>query len=304
MIPAALFLTMKDIIQYARQDDIVFPMEDFKIISNPKMVSHRNVLEKGSKVYHEEIEIKYFYEGSATLRIGDDTIIANAGDIIVINPYEFHATIDITEQNSRYHLFMISLDFFSDAKNSMFDLRSLILEKHQYFNHRIPPNEYLQKKLLQIIHEIEQKAPYYKEAVKGLLLEFFALLMRNELRKDPVLPAESEILRYYTIIEPSLQKIRDHYAEKLSVDELASLCNVSKCHFCRIFKLVTKQTVVQYITEYRLKIADIMLEHTGNSIAQIAQQCGFMDESYFCRHYKKLRGVSPNKSKYRKLTNE
>ena len=54
-------------------------------------------------------------------------------------------------------------------------------------------------------------------------------------------------------------------------------------------------TPVQYITEYRVDLAETMLKNTANSVSDIAWKCGFDDESYFSRCYKKIKGVSPKK---------
>ena len=292
---------MKDVSQYTCQDDIVFPDRDFKLLIRSGAVSCRNSLESEAKVYHEEIEVKYFYEGNTTLRVGNDIIEAREGDIVVPNPYEFHATINVCGQECKYHCFMIGLDFFSDANRGVLDLRSLILEKQQEFKHCIRNNEYLGQRLVQVVKEAEEKKPYYKEAVRGLMQEFFAILLRDELYKAHIAAREGVGIHYYSIVEPALRKIRDDYSEKITIDALAELCNVSKCHFCRIFKLVTKMTAVQYITEYRFKVADLMLEYTDERISEIARKCGFADESYFCRYYKKVKGVSPYKNKSKML---
>jgi transcriptional regulator GlxA family with amidase domain len=53
-------------------------------------------------------------------------------------------------------------------------------------------------------------------------------------------------------------------------------------------------TPVQYLTEYRVDLAETMLKNTGNSVSDIAWKCGFEDESYFSRCYKKIKGISPN----------
>lgn len=110
------------------------------------------------------------------------------------------------------------------------------------------------------------------------------------------LPLDKNI-RYYELIYPAIRKIRNDYAKKITVDELASLCNISKYHFCRIFKKVTTLSAVNYQTEYRLQVADILLKNTDKSITEIAILCGFEDACYFSRCYKKHTGVSPKQNR-------
>ena len=78
----------------------------------PYRVSEVRNLEAERRALHEEIEIKCFYEGTSVLIVGENKIEVHAGDIVVINPYEFHVTINSGSDNEtgKYHLFrLISL---------------------------------------------------------------------------------------------------------------------------------------------------------------------------------------------------
>ena len=98
-------------------------------------------------------------------------------------------------------------------------------------------------------------------------------------------------------ILPALQKIFCNYQDHLTVDGLAQLCNISKYHFCRIFKQQMGVTPVQYIIRYRLSVAELMLHTKNYSIREVATMCGFDDLSYFYRCYKKVNGIAPHKIK-------
>ena len=56
-------------------------------------------------------------------------------------------------------------------------------------------------------------------------------------------------------------------------------------------------TVFQYITMYRVSLAEVMLHNTEKSIDEIAHECGFSDTGYFYRCYKKVKGISPKKAR-------
>ena len=155
--------------------------------------------------------------------------------------------------------------------------------------------------LLRAVEEMETRAPCYRIAVRGLMQEFLALLLRYGMNDDvEKRNSRAHAIRYYAVVEPALRRIRDGYTDRFTVEELAELCMVSKYHFCRVFKDVTGMAAMQYLNEYRLKIAETMLENTAKSVSEIARACGFEDESYFCRCYKKYFGVTPGKRK-RKL---
>ena len=271
--------------------------EKLNMIIAPHRVSLVNGISSSRKMLHEDIEIKYFYEGVSTLLIGTQTLTARAGDVVVINPYEFHATIDCDEEKGKYHLFMIPLDFFSGSGVDFLELRSLLLAKRQSFKTFFSGNKRMTDILERIVDEYLEKDTAYHVAIRGLVAELFAILLRSGLVSGRVSSKSNELLHFYEMIEPSLNYIRNNYANEITLEELAQLCNISKYYFCRIFKTVTKKTAMEYLRDYRIEIADIMLVNTDRSVTEISELCGFDDVNYFCRCYKIRYGVSPGKRK-------
>lgn len=258
----------------------------------PHCASVVSDLQEERKALHENIEIKCFYEGSSTLLIGEEMLTVTAGDVVVISPYAFHATVNCGEKPGKYHLFMIPLAFFAGHGGEDTDLQRLLLTEGYAFRplYRNRPD------LVQLCHRIAEeytgKAVGHSLAVSGLLMELTALLLREGLVSGT---ANQGDLRAFRRIEPALHYMWEHYAEQITVETLSSLCNMSKYHFCRTFKNATKQTVMGYLREYRLKIADTLLRNTEKTVLQIAADCGFPDENYFCSCYKKRFGDSPGK---------
>ncbi|MBQ9805770.1 MAG: helix-turn-helix transcriptional regulator [Clostridia bacterium] len=246
---------------------------------------------------HEEIELKCFYEGASTLLIGNRTVNVKAGDVVVINPYEFHSTVDCGEESTkgRYHLLMIPLDFFGVVGAGELKLRPLLLSDNKVFKTLFEQDNQLFDLLSRVATECMEKQEHYVAAVSGLMLEIFTILLRRGLCDTGNTDRGLDSLRSYHLIEPALRHIRDCYTNPISVDQLAALCNVSKHYFCHIFKTVTQKSAMEYLREYRIKIADVMLINTDKSVSQIAEGCGFESVAYFCRAYKRQYGISPGK---------
>ena len=100
-------------------------------------------------------------------------------------------------------------------------------------------------------------------------------------------------VKYYHAIENAIENIHMNYNKKISIEELAAMCKMSMYYFHRVFKRVMGVTPVQYQTEYRLQVADMLMKNDHQSISTIAHMVGFNDEAYFSRCYKKYRGISP-----------
>lgn len=274
--------------------------ENYKSLTiRPNSVSFLTNPETQPKAIHEDIEIKYFYEGTSTLLVGSKTVTAEAGDIIIINPYEFHTTIDCGKKTGKYHLFIIPLNYFTNIGIVNFNLRDLLLLKRISFNTKLS-NPRMAEILIHIANEQIEQSASYQMAIHGLLTEFFALLLRDGLSSEELDSINDTTMRTYNLIEPALRHIRDNFSEYITVEALSQLCKTSKYHFCRVFKSVTGQTAIDYLNEYRLKCADALLKNSDRSISYIADSCGFSSEQYFCRCYKQKFGLPPGKCKKNK----
>lgn len=279
------------LVQNVGKDVISFNEADFPIIVNE---SRRAGNEKS--FFHEEIEIKYVTSGSVTTMIDTEMVSAEKGDIIFFNPYEVHSNVVLEGQEGTYHLLVIGLDFFASPGLSDVDLRSIFMQKKIKFNNLIK-NKRAAAVVKAIVLEMTECKKHYKAAVKALLQELFILLQREEVSKERGITSDDERVYMYSSIEPAVQAIRDNYSKKISGDELAQLCGMSRYHFCRTFKKIMGMTAVQYQTQCRLKIADILLKNGDKTVSEVAHETGFEDEAYFSRCYKKNRGMSPKSAR-------
>ena len=91
--------------------------------------------------------------------------------------------------------------------------------------------------------------------------------------------------------------IREHVDEELSVEKLAQIAYISPNYLTRCFKKKHGKTVVEYINDFRLGLAEEMLKNTSLTVTAISAKVGYANYSYFVRQFKKYKGCSP--SEYR-----
>ena len=94
-----------------------------------------------------------------------------------------------------------------------------------------------------------------------------------------------------------------NYSKVITLEEIASISNLTITSFCRYFKLMTKKTYYDFLTEIRISHACRFLIEDKFSIDQIADRCGFYNIPNFYRQFKKVAGVTPSAYK-RKYLNQ
>jgi AraC family transcriptional regulator len=91
-----------------------------------------------------------------------------------------------------------------------------------------------------------------------------------------------------------LEYIEDRFAANPTLEQLAAVARLSPYHFARQFKQATGLPPYQYVILRRVERARQLLQGGADlSLAEIAAQTGFSDQSQLCRHFKRLVGVTP-----------
>ena len=110
-------------------------------------------------------------------------------------------------------------------------------------------------------------------------------------------PSGEKSLAYSHIVADSIAFISEHFAEQISLEDIAGKSHLSLYHFARLFAQETGATPHQYLIRTRIAAAQYMLKSTDISVKAIAYNTGFNSESNFCYTFKKWTGVTP--SQYR-----
>lgn len=84
-----------------------------------------------------------------------------------------------------------------------------------------------------------------------------------------------------------------HFAEDLTLADVAAVAGFSKYHFSRIFKQLSGCNFYEYLCHRRIKSSENLLIQPGMSVSQIALQSGFSSVSTFNRVFKKMKGCTP-----------
>lgn len=91
----------------------------------------------------------------------------------------------------------------------------------------------------------------------------------------------------------ALNYIESHYAENISLDDMARASNMNSKYFCRFFKEMSGHTPLGYLNYYRIERACEQLAEKKISVTEAALGNGFNDLSYFIKTFRLQKGVTP-----------
>ena len=92
---------------------------------------------------------------------------------------------------------------------------------------------------------------------------------------------------------PALVHMRAHFHHEITNRQLASISNMSLRAFERQFRAAFHLTPQRFLRKLRLRLASRALIYTDQSLAEIALNCGFADQSHFSREFRRQFGRTP-----------
>jgi AraC family transcriptional regulator len=87
--------------------------------------------------------------------------------------------------------------------------------------------------------------------------------------------------------------MRDHMDEEMGLQELATLLDLSRFHFCTAFRMATGHTPREWLTVQRIQRAKALLTDPKLPITDIALMVGYQTPSSFAATFRKIAGVTP-----------
>lgn len=167
-----------------------------------------------------------------------------------------------------------------------------IMDNHDFCDYEISPLDILFKIRDYYLSDISFKEFYlYRE-----LLNLFITLGEFNFKLNNQLAEKKNFQHkiHHDKFDSVAQYIDEHYASKISLEEVASYAGFSKYHFSRIFKDYFETPFPEYVMKQRIKHALEMLENPNISILNTALLSGFSSHSSFNRAFRRIMHCSPS----------
>lgn len=96
------------------------------------------------------------------------------------------------------------------------------------------------------------------------------------------------------IVNQATAYIEEHYAQKLTLQEVADKCYVSQWHLSKLINKYTGNTFYELLNNVRIEKAKTLLNDPKLKIGDIVDMVGYSDAAHFSRVFKRIVGVSAN----------
>lgn len=251
--------------------------------------------------WHEEFEIGFVTEGSVVLGCGNRKYQLECADIFFINSNVLHSMHkNTTSKQAVFKSIAFHSSIISENRNSIFYNKYLlpILSNSNFRECVIIQDNSYHQSILDILSKVwnlvYSEESDYEIKVRNELSTLFGIL--NQLQKNikETISSQKPNCLLEKRVQVLLDYIHTHYKDKITIEDLAKTASISRTEVLRCFKAIMGLPPINYLNSYRLQRAAHLLINTEKSIQEIAENCGFDDNSYFSKLFKKKYHVTPH----------
>lgn len=240
---------------------------------------------------HAEPEFIFMRRGRLYITLGADELTLNAGDFLLIDPYELHSANFDRDDDVEYCYLIFDFDCLAGSGNAVSDKLTALKSGKLRFPKTVRASDPLASELGGLMLEL-QKLPRETEADDLLAVSILSRFMSRIF--SGVGLCESESCRDIEFISRVNEYIDRNYSDSVVTTASASAAlGYSKGYFCALFRKNFETTFSNYLTDYRLGAAMTDYRNSPLRLSEIAEKVGFGDYCYFSRCFHRKTGVSP-----------
>ena len=233
--------------------------------------------------WHGQLELHYILTGESTIYIDQKPIVAKEGDLVLSNSNELHRGFCYKAPMESCRLLFALEDVSAELDN-----RGYVFQNH------IEKDEKIKELFLQLCWEEANQAPGYKQACRAIVTQLVVHLCRNyvvqTLSREDTRRQSKNRERCNLLIT----YIESNYNTAITNQDLADLVYLSKDRFEHFFRENFGTTPLQYIQNYRMKMAKRLIKQGNIPVSKVAQMVGFPDSNYFGRCFRKHFDCTPS----------
>ncbi|GGF98308.1 helix-turn-helix domain-containing protein [Paenibacillus abyssi] len=251
--------------------------------------------------YHREMEMLLVLAGNLDVYVDDEYYQLGAGDVALIGTSQLHRdrsiglplhyiVLQFDLEQFFDHSTMPYMRYFFEAKYPL-SLANYIFSEHPEIKVQVA------NVIQEIYDEVTRKEAGYELAVNILIKKILLLLLRNDARK--VLAEREDFDRVR--MKPVLDYVEARLTDRIQVDEVCKLANMSYYYFVKFFKKSVGLSFTEYVNYRKIKWAERILLTKDLSISEVGEQIGMPNMAHFYKMFKKYNNCSPKEFQKRML---
>lgn len=241
---------------------------------------------------HNEFEITCITKGQGIFYINNRKYSIKEGDILFVPSDNIHLANKKLNTPSSFFSIVFSPDCFCASTQSHIYTKYIapVMDGRVLFVPHLDNSVSWYNTAWELVKEIEATAAEADNELlcQSSLMKLWHLFFSHSTEGNASPNIDS--LRLKTAID----YMHTHFAEQITVHDLAKLSHMSEGHFSRTFKVYMKISPVNYLIQLRIDKSINLLQKSDLSIGEIALNCGFNDFSYFCKIFRKKMNCSPH----------
>lgn len=263
---------------------IVFEEEDARRLGEDGELSH----------WHDAVEVVRVTQGRLRCQTNEHTFELAKGDLCFINRRQLHRLIADGDAEGQGRTLVIDASLLSPAPQIREAYVRPVLEDQAFSHVLLPGHQTGTARIRELVDDIEllmrERPRAWELEVAArchqLFRELYCALAERGGAAGPV-DTNAATVRLM------IAHIREHFSEDVQLEDIARAGAVSKSTCSRLFKRYTGRSPINYLIDYRLETSAAQLRATNESIASIAAACGFSQQSYFTKMFRRAYGMSP-----------
>lgn len=243
--------------------------------------------------WHDDIELIYVLSGKMDYQINGETVGLSVGDGLFVNARQLHFGFS-RERNEcificvlLHPLMLCATEFMAETfVNPVIQNQGmpwLLLKKG------VPWQENVNQSIVKLYEASRKETPQL--LIQSLFCQIWDALYRGmpEQRTNSIRQSGDQM-----VIQEMIRFIDRHFAESLSIAQIAAAGHVSPSKCYHLFHDYLHQTPVEYMTRLRLEKSIDLMKETDQSLTEIALSCGFSGASYYSEMFRRYYGCKPS----------
>ena len=244
--------------------------------------------------WHDDFELIYCRQGQVQVVLWGRAHTLRAGDLVVVLPHAVHSIEQAGPEDGEYFNIMFHPSLFQGSEDDLcyrkYVLPFLNGERSMdcFYPASSPFNQAVTPCVLSLLAHREDAY-----STRELLIKSNLFLLLHHMNQYSAAGSRGDARLSYGRLKNALYYIKKFYDRDICVERAAEQCGFSKSHFMKLFKEFTGMSFNAYLVDYRLDLAAKQLSETDFRVIDIAGNCGFHNQSYFTRAFRKKYRKTP-----------